>query len=179
MWIVVSAALARRPAVIAPFVTRPNEKVLDRKALGLAPATDASTGLYLLKAAEGKADGTLVLQGSEVGYAFAEETLPLLKEKGIDLNVYYVASVELFDLLPREEQERIFPAHLAGEALGMTGFTLPTLYRWVCSERGRRMSLHPFKKGHFLGSGQANMVLAEAELNGEGQMKAIMEYLNK
>jgi transketolase len=179
MWIVVSAALAKRPAVIAPFVTRPNEKVLDRKALGLAPATAASTGVYLLKAAEGKGDGTLVLQGSEVAYAFAEETLPLLRQRGIDLNVYYVASAELFDLLPEEEQDRIFPARLTGEALGMTGFTLPTLYRWVCSERGRRMSLHPFKKGHFLGSGQANMVLAEAELNGEGQIKAIVEYLNR
>lgn len=179
MWIVMSAALAKRPAVIAPFVTRPNEKVLDRKALGLAPATAASTGVYLLKAAEGHGHGTLVLQGSEVAYAFVEETLPLLKQKGIDLNVYYVASAELFDLLPEAEQERIFPARLAGEALGMTGFTLPTLYRWVCSERGRRMSLHPFKKGHFLGSGQANMVLAEAELNGEGQMKAIVGYLNR
>jgi hypothetical protein len=41
------------------------------------------------------------------------------------------------------------------------------------------MSLHPFKKGHFLGSGQANMVLAEAELDGEGQFKAIVEYLNR
>ena len=179
MWIVVSAALAKRPAVIAPFVTRPSERVMDRKALGLAPATAASTGVYLLKAAEGKGDGTLVLQGSEVAYAFVEETLPLLKQKGIDLNVYYVASAELFDLLPEAEQERIFPARLAGEALGMTGFTLPTLYRWVCSERGRRMSLHPFKKGHFLGSGQAHMVLAEAELDGEGQFKAIVEYLNR
>jgi transketolase len=135
--------------------------------------------VYLLKAAEGKADGTLVLQGSEVGYAFAEETLPLLRQRGIDLNVYYVASAELFDLLPEEEQDRIFPARLAAEALGMTGFTLPTLYRWVCSERGRRMSLHPFKKGHFLGSGQANMVMAEAELDGEGQIKAIEGYLNR
>jgi transketolase len=179
MWIVVSAALAKRPAVIAPFVTRPSERVLDRKGLGLAPVTAASTGVYLLKAAEGKGDGTLVLQGSEVAYAFVEETLPLLKEKGIDLNVYYVASAELFDLLTEAEQERIFPARLAGEALGMTGFTLPTLYRWVCSERGRRMSLHPFKKGHFLGSGQAHMVLAEAELDGEGQLKAIVEYLNR
>jgi transketolase len=177
MWIVMSAALAKRPAVIAPFVTRPSEKVVDRKGLGLAPATAASTGVYLLKAAEGKGDGTLVLQGSEVAYAFVEETLPLLKQKGIDLNVYYVASAELFDLLPEGEQERIFPARLAGEALGMTGFTLPTLYRWVCSERGRRMSLYPFKKGHFLGSGQAHMVLAEAELDGEGQFKAIVEYL--
>jgi transketolase len=179
MWIILSAALTRRPAVIAPFVTRPNEKVLDRKALGLAPATASSTGVYLLKAAEGKADGTLVLQGSEVAYAFAEETLPLLKQKGIDLNVYYVASAELFELLPEEEQERIFPVRLTEEALGMTGFTLPTLYRWVCSERGRRMSLHPFKKGHFLGSGQANMVLEEAELNGEGQFRAIVEYLKR
>jgi hypothetical protein len=39
------------------------------------------------------------------------------------------------------------------------------------------MSLHPFKKGHFLGSGQAHMVLAEAELDGEGQFKAIVDYL--
>jgi len=179
MWTVMSTALARRPAVIAPFVTRPNEKVLDRKALGLAPATAASTGVYLLKAAEGKSDGTLVLQGSEVAYAFIEETLPLLRQKGVDLNVYYVASAELFDLLPEAEQERIFPFSLSGEALGITGFTLPTLYRWVCSERGRRMSLHPFKKGHFLGSGQATMVMAEAELDGEGQLKAIVEYLNK
>ena len=179
MWVTLSAALAKRPAVIAPFVTRPNEKVIDRKALGLAPATAASTGVYLLKAAEGKGDGTLVLQGSEVAYAFVEETLPLLKQKGIDLNVYYVASAELFDLLPESELERIFPARLAAEALGMTGFTLPTLYRWVCSERGRRMSLHPFKKGHFLGSGQANMVMAEAEMDGVGQIKAIEGYLNR
>jgi transketolase len=112
-----------------------------------------------------------------VAYAFVEETWPLLKHKGIELNVYYVASAELFDLLPEAEQERIFPARLSGEALGITGFTLPTLYRWICSERGRRMSLHPFGKGHFLGSGQAHVVLAEADLDGKGQVKAIVDYL--
>jgi transketolase len=178
MWTAFSTALARRPAVIAPFVTRPNEKIIDRKALGLAPATAAAKGVYLLKAAEGKrSDGTLVLQGSEVGFAFVEETLPLLKKKGIDLNVYYVASAELFDLLPPAEQERIFPAKLGEKALGITGFTLPTMYRWIRSDRGRTMTLHPFKRGHFLGSGQAHMVLKEAELDGEGQIKAIVQYL--
>jgi len=177
MWTSFSAALAKRPAVIAPFVTRPNEKILDRKALGLAPTTEATKGVYLLKAAEGKSDGTLVLQGSEVAYAFVEETLPLLRQKGISLDVYYVASAELFDLLPDEEKERIFPAKLGDAALGITGFTLPTMYRWIRSERGRRMTLHPFKRGHFLGSGQAHMVLAEGELDGAGQFKAIIEYL--
>lgn len=177
VWTLVSTALARRPAVIAPFVTRPNEKVLDREALGLAPPTAAATGVYLLKAAEGKSDGALVLQGSEVAYAFIEDALPLLKEEGIDLNVYYVASAELFDLLPEAEKERIFPAKVGEEALGITGFTLPTMYRWIRSERGRKMTIHPFKKGHFLGSGQAHMVMAEAGMAGQNQFEAIVEYL--
>ncbi len=101
LWPLMAAALNRRPAVIAPFVTRPTEKVLDRKALGLPPATAAAAGVYLLRKARKKNAGVVVLQGSEVGYAFVEEALPLLEKKGVDLFVYYVASAELFDLLPR------------------------------------------------------------------------------
>jgi transketolase len=177
MWALITAAFNKRAAVIAPFVTRPNEKIADRKALGLAPVSSAAGGVYCLKAAEGRRDGSLVLQGSEVAYAFVEETLPLLKAKGIDLDVYYVASAELFDLLTDEEKRRIFPSKVAEEAMGITGFTLPTMYRWISSEYGRSMTLHPFMRGEFLGSGQAHMVLAEAELNGEHQFKAIMKYL--
>jgi transketolase len=179
IWVLLSAALAKRPAVIAPFVTRPSERVIDRQASGLSPATAAATGVYLLRRAEGKRDGTLVLQGSDVGYAFVEEALPRLIKKGIDLDVFYVASAELFDLLPAAAKERIYPASTAQEALGITGFTLPTMERWVCSDRGRMMTLHPFRKGHFLGSGQADKVLEEAGLNGESQVKAILRYLAK
>jgi transketolase len=179
MWPLVSASLAKRPCVIAPFVTRPNELILDRAALGLAPAADAVTGVYQLKGANGNGDGTVVLQGSEVAYAFAQETLPMLEKEGIDLNVYYVASAELFDMLSPEEQERVFPSARADEALGITGFTLPTMYRWVRSGRGRAMSMHPFQKGHFLGSGQAEAVLHEAGLDGEGQLKAIVRYVKE
>lgn len=177
IWVLVSAALVKRPAIIAPFVTRPNEKVIDREACGLAAATEAASGLYLLRKAQGKQDGTLVLQGSEVAYAFIDEALPQLEKKGIDLDVYYVASTELFDLLPDAEKERIFPDASAQTAMGITGFTLPTMYRWIRSDRGRRMTLHPFQKGHYLGSGQAEMVLAEAGLDGESQFKAILRFL--
>jgi len=177
MWPLVSAALAERPAVIAPFVTRPNEKILDRKKLGLAPATDAVTGVYRLRRASGRADGTIVLQESGVTYAFLEQALPLLTKEGIDLDVYYIASAELFDALPPDEKERIFPAEAGRTALGITGFTLPTMYRWIRSEEGRAATLHPFQKGHFLGSGQANKVLTEAGLDGESQFKAILKFI--
>ena len=81
IWILVAAGLARRPAILAPFVTRPNEKVIDRKALGLAPVTSATTGVYLLRSAKGKRpNGTVVLQGSEVAYAFIQEALPSHRE---------------------------------------------------------------------------------------------------
>ena len=179
IWTLVSAALAKRPAVMAPFVTRPSEKVIDRQELGLAPATAAAGGVYLLRRAQGRRDGTLVLQGSDVGYAFVEQALPLLKEKGIDLDVYYVASAELFDLLPAVEKEKAYPEAAAQEAMGITGFTLPTMERWVCSGRGRRLTLHPFREGHFLGSGPAEKVLEEAGLDGESQFRAIRRYVEK
>ncbi len=179
IWTLISAALAKRPAVIAPFVTRPTEKILNREALGLPMATAAASGLYLLRSAGGKGDGTVVLQGSEVGYAFIEETLPLIEKEGFNLNVYYVASTELFGLLPAAKQERIFPKARGQEAMGITGFTLPTMYRWIHSDRGRLMTIHPFQKGHYLGSGQADKVLAEAGLDGESQFKAVTRYVKE
>jgi len=179
IWPLMSAALARRPAVIAPFVTRPAERILDRGALGLADASAAATGVYRLRSAEGPADGTVVLQESGVAYAFVEEALPLLQSKGIDLDVYYVASAELFDMLPEEQREAIFPSRRMEDAIGITGFTLPTLYRWVRSDLGRKLSLHPFGRGHFLGSGQAHAVLAEAGLDGRSQFERILRYLKE
>jgi len=177
IWPLMAAALAKRPAVIAPFVTRPGETVLDRPAAGLAPATAAAQGVYALRQARGKGDGIVVLQGSGVAYAFVQETLPLLDQEGIDLTAYYVASSELFELLPTAEQERIFPEQHAQIAMGITGLTLPTMYRWITSARGRAATLHPYMKGHFLGSGQANKVLQEAGLDGHSQFEAILHYL--
>jgi hypothetical protein len=118
-----------------------------------------------------------VLQGSGVTYAFVEETLPRLAAEGIDLDVYVVTSTELFDALPAEERREIFPEERARAAMGITGFTPATLWRWVTSERGREASIWPFRRGHFLGSGQAPKVLREAGLDGAGQLEAIRNWL--
>jgi transketolase len=174
----VAAALHARPALVFPFVTRPNETVLDRGALGLAPPEAATAGLYLLREPRGHADGTLVLQESAATYAFVQGALPRLLKDGVELWIYVVSSAELFDFLPKEEQRRVFPEARALAAMGITGFTLPTMLRWVRSDLGREMTLHPFQKGHFLGSGQGSQVLAEAGLDGDSQYKAIRRYLD-
>lgn len=173
----VTEALRARPALLAPFVTRPGERVLDREGLGLPPASAAVKGVYRLRAARGERMGTVVLQGSGVAYAFVEGALPLLERAGVDVEVYYVASAELFDALPAEERERIFSEERAMEAMGITGFTLPTLYRWVRSDRGRAMTLHPFREGRYLGSGPGERVLAQAGLDGRSQFEAILRYV--
>jgi transketolase len=121
--------------------------------------------------------GPIVLQGSEVAYAFVETALPMLLKEKIDIAVYYIASAELFDLLPEEEQEKIFPEKSGQEAMGISGFTLPTMYRWIQSSYGRQHTLYPFRKGHFLGSGKAESVIAEAGLDGESQFKAILAFI--
>jgi transketolase len=177
VWPLLMAALRQRPALVAPFVTRPNETVLDRTAFGLAPAADAVTGVYLLRRPGRVGDGTIVLQESAVTYAFVTECLPLLERDGISPWIYSVSSAELFDALPPAEQQRIFPEERAREAMGITGFTLPTLDRWVLSAAGRAASLHPYAKGHFLGSGQGETVLAEAGLDGLSQYRAVRAYV--
>jgi transketolase len=176
VWPLLATAIAQRPALIAPFVTRPNEQVLDREGLGLAPAEAAVTGVYLLRAPAIEADVTVVLQESAVAYAFVEQALPILLAEGLDPRVYYVASAELFDALPEDEQAALFPDGHAREAMGITGFTLPTMWRWVTSAEGRAATLHPYAAGHYLGSGQGEVVLAEAGLDGAGQAAAIMRY---
>jgi transketolase len=177
VWYLLSAALAKRPSVIAPFVTRPNEQVLDREALGLAPASDAAQGVYRLRKANGSGDGSLILQESGVAYAFVTETLPLLERAGIDLDVWYVASTELFDSLPREERDWILPERVGMEAMGITGFTLPTMYRWIRSDAGRSATLHPYLHGHYPGSGPGRAVIHQAGLDGEAQFDAILRFL--
>lgn len=175
----VIAALKKRPAVIAPFVTRPNEKIFDRKALGLPPATAAVKGLYAMRKADKSRKpyhGTLVLQGSGITNTFMEEVLPKIDEAGLNMNIFYVTSAELFSMLPDDEQKSTYPDSLASEAMGITGLTMATMYRWVTSTEGREFSVHAFKHGHFLGSGQAHKVLEEANLHGAGQWAAIKKY---
>ena len=178
IWPLMAAALRARPAVIAPYVTRPNEEVLDREALGLASASEAAKGVYKLRAARGDRDGTLVLQGSEVTYEFVQGALPMLESEGVDLDVYYVASAELFDRLSPKEKAAILPSAQTHEAMGITGFTLPTMYRWIRSDVGLSHTLYPFRKGHYLGSGTGDMVVFEAGLHGEGQYREIKKYLD-
>ncbi len=179
IWFLVSTALAKRPAIIAPFVTRPPEMILDRAALGLPPVTAAAQGIYRLRGARGRSQQTIVLQGTGVTNAFLTQTLPLIDRAKLDLNVYVVVSSELFDMLPAVERERIFPESHQQKAMGITDFTFATMTRWVRSDYGRKHSLHPFRHGHFLGSGPGGMVMTEAGLDGASQFEAIRAYVQE
>lgn len=181
LWPLLVAGLKARPALLAPFVTRPNETVPDRKAMSLPPATEAVKGVYALRTADpftSPYHGTIILQESGIVYAFVDHVLERLDKEGINMNIYVVTSAELFDALPESEQDAIFPPERTREAMGISGFTMPTLYRWVVSDAGREHSLHAFSKGHYLGSGQAHKVLEEAGLDGPSQYDAVRRYVD-
>ena len=179
VWPLLITALHKRPAVLAPFVTRPADVILDRAKIGLPPVAEAVKGVYAVRRADPHAaqyNGTIVLQGNAVMVIFINNVLPELEKKGYNFNVFYVTSMELFRALPPDEQQRLFPERLAYEAMGITDFTLPTLYWWVRSNDGQRRTLYPFRDGRYLGSGQAEKVLEEAGVHAAGQIKAISEY---
>ncbi|MCI0446298.1 hypothetical protein L0152_24175 [bacterium] len=178
IWPLLVYSLQLRPAILAPFVTRPPDPIVDRNLLRLPPPEVAIEGVYAMRKADRATEyhGTIVLQGNGVATTFVNEVLPVLDQEGWNLNVFYVASAELFQLLSKEEQEFIFPEALAWDAVGITDFTLPTLFRWVRSNHGIECSLHSFRGGHYLGSGSASKVLEEAGIHAEGQLRMIRDY---
>jgi len=178
LWPLTAEALLQRPAVLAAYVTRPSEVMLDRPSLGLAPAEDSVKGVYKLLAANGKPDATVVYQGSEVAYAFAAHVLPRLKERGINLDVYYVSSAELFDRLDEQERHEIYPQSAAQSAMMFSGFTVATTYRWIMSERGRQFTMYPWKSGNFLGSGQGDVCLEQAGMHAGAQLDLIQKFVS-
>lgn len=175
IWPLVTASLAKRPAIFAPFVVRPSYNFLDREALGMEPANQAINGVYYMRRAKGKAEGTVIVQGTGVGHLVAE-ILPELDANGPDVNIIYVTSRELFELLPQSEQEKILPLELRHQAMGITDFTLPTLEAWLLSQSGRQHTLFPHKNGVFLGSGAAAKVYEEAGLDTANLLKAVRAY---
>lgn len=180
VWNLLAAGLKKRPAILAPFVTRPNEVVFDREKYKIAPASDSIIGVYALRKADKttKVDGTIILQESGVTIEFVTKVLPRLDEAGYNLNIFYISSAELFDMLPYEKRNEILPYTLREEAMGITGFTLPTMYKWITSYEGRNRILHPFMRGYYLGSGAAESVLHQAGLDGDNIFAEVKKYLD-
>jgi transketolase len=178
LWPLTAESLLQRPAVLAAYVTRPSEIILDRTALGLATAENAVKGVYKLLEANGRPEASIVYQGSEVAYAFVAGVLPRLREKGINLDVYYISSAELFDRLDEQEKNEIFPYSVAKSSMMFSGFTPATTYRWVMSERGRQFSMYPWKSGSFLGSGQGDVCLEQAGMHAEAQLEIIQRFID-
>ena len=178
LWPLTVESLLQRPAVLAPYVTRPSEKIIDRAALGLAAPEQSVKGVYKLLEANGKPDASIVYQGSDVAYAFVTGVLPRLQETGINLDVYYVASTELFDRLDKQEREEIYPASVASTAMMFSGFTAATTYRWIMSERGRQFTMYPWKRGNFLGSGPGDVCLEQAGMHAEAQWEVIRKFIS-
>ena len=180
IWPLLVAGLKQRPAILSPFVTRPNELIIDREKLNLAPATESVKGVYALRKADPDRhiDGSVILQESGVTLEFITKVLPRLDEEGFNINVYHVSSAELYDAHPKEEREALLPYSVRRNALGITGFTLPTMYKWITGFESRYRILHPFRKGYYLGSGTAESVLHQAGLDAESIYEEVLKYIH-
>ncbi|MCB0833182.1 MAG: hypothetical protein KDC45_06945 [Bacteroidetes bacterium] len=179
VWPLMIEGLMKRPAILAPFVTRPTEIIFDRAKLGIDPASASAKGVYYFRRADTSSKvyhGTLVLQGCGVASMFVGGVLSKIDKAGLNMNVLYISSTELFKALPEREQEKIFPEAWRTHSMGMTDFTLPTMYQWVRWNEGLKRTLSPFGHGHHLSTGAAEKVLEEAGIHPAGQWKAVQNY---
>jgi transketolase len=175
LWPLMAAGLRAHPAVLAPFVTRPAVALVDRPALRIPGPEAAVKGVYALRRTGAKA--VVVLQGCASGTVFARDVLPLLDKEGVTVDAYYVASAELFDLLPKAERDAILPEEVTRRTMMVSDFTVPTFRRWVRTDAGLEASLYPLKSHGYLGSGAWEAVVREGGLHGESQFEAVRAWV--
>ena len=108
-----------RPAdsneVIGSFKTifennKPSCLILGRDKIKILETTSISApskGAYIVHNEERKLDGIIIATGEEVTLALS--VMKLLKEKGYDLRVISMPSIERYNLLTVEEKEELFP----------------------------------------------------------------------
>ncbi|MBT3202359.1 MAG: transketolase [Phycisphaerales bacterium] len=90
-------------------LTRQNLTTLDRQALGLAPASEASKGGYILKEASGGSpDLILLASGSEVSVAL--DAAEALESEGKKVRVVSMMSMEIFDAQDDAYRAKVLPA---------------------------------------------------------------------
>ena len=90
-------------------------------------------GFYRLRRAAAKADAVLVLQGSRVTYAFVQETLPLLAGAGHRLGGVPGDEPRVVRPVGCRRARSGIPESVAQQAMGITGFSISTMYRWIRS----------------------------------------------
>ncbi len=178
VWPLLCAGLKKRPAVLYPVVSRPEVKIIDRAVLGADLPLASTKGVYrLCSSNKQEPDGVIVVQGPGAGEIFCSAVLPALKEKGLEINAYYVSSRELFTMLDTKEQEELFPLKDRQKAMAITDFTLPTMYCWLKSEMGAEYSIYPFMQNKYMTSGKAKDTYKEAKMDAASQLERIEAYI--
>jgi hypothetical protein len=61
--------------------------------------------------------------------------------------------------------------------MGITGFSVPAVCAWIRSPPDREAPIHPFGEGRLFGSGQTDVIMKKAELDGHSRFEAIEKCL--
>ncbi|MBL8805164.1 MAG: transketolase [Planctomycetes bacterium] len=106
-----AAALASDKPIVAIHLTRPNVKVPDRKALGIASHLDAAKGAYVIKDFDPKRpkEGVIICQGTSTTESLYALLPRFLKGEGPNVKLVQAVSWELFQLQPESYRNQILP----------------------------------------------------------------------
>ncbi len=120
-------ALTHKDGPVALVLSRQKLPNPDRQAEGLAPASGLERGGYVLCEDKGF-DTIIIATGSEVALALSAKKQ--LNDKGVNVRIVSMPSVELFEAQPEEYQEQVLPTAITRRVAVEAGATL-SWYPWV------------------------------------------------
>jgi transketolase len=106
-----AAALRSDRPIVAIHLTRPNVKIPDRKALGIASHLDSARGAYVIKDFDPSRpkEGTIIVHGTSTTDSVYTFLPRLLKGEGPNVKLVQATSWELFQMQPESYRDSILP----------------------------------------------------------------------
>lgn len=162
-----AAALLSAAPIVALHLTRPNVKVPDRAALGVASYMEAARGAYVIRNFDPKRpkEGTLIVQGTSTTDSlytllpkFAAGQMPNVK-------LIQATSWELFQLQPESYRNTLLPAAEWMDSTVITNGARRLMHDWISNKVSERYAMSSDWDNRWRTGGNVEELKVEAHID--------------
>ena len=162
-----AAALASNVPIIALHLTRPNVKVPDRVALGIASHMDSAKGAYVIRRHDPRRakEGTIIVQGTSSTDSLYTLLAKFAAGEMPNVKLVQATSWELFQMQPQSYRDQILPAADWLDSTVITNGARRLMHDWLPHKIAEKYAMSSDWDDRWRTGGNVDELKAEAHID--------------
>ncbi len=173
-----AAALRAPQPIVALHLTRPNVKLPDRKALGVASHMDAARGAYVIKPfdARRKPEGVLICQGTSTTDSLYSLLPRLLAGEGPNVKLVQATSWELFRMQPPAYRDEVLPWNEWLDSTVITNGARRLMHDWLPHKVAEEYAMSSDWDDRWRTGGNVDELKREAHIDSDSIWRGMLRF---